>query len=249
MVVKKLKTLGDGFAYNHYWPMWSQLLSEILQCEWQNFSLPGLGNEAISNIVLDELTRPQDPDTLFVIQWTSPFRLDLEINDSNSQVKKTIAQDPFYSNNYITTCRNRTYWSSSASKIDFVNDYRNLISKSQGSRRSLQQMLATTYALNNSQCEWKYIFTYNAPWAWHKLIPEKNVVPDSLRDFLHVSQYQDLDVGEIQPVTSVHLEFLEKFVLPGLDYDQQHFDQLKQHYVEQDRQRKNSNAHTPRERP
>ena len=248
MQVKKLKTFGDGFARNHYWPMWSQLLSEILQCQWKNFSLPGLGNEAISNLVLSEIEQ-SDPDTLFVIQWTGAQRLDLEINPTNYNLKQQISTDPFYYDNYITTANNTTYWSSSASKIDFVDRYRNLITAEQSQRRSLHHILATTYALENSQCEWKYMFTYNAPWAQHALIPSHRVTPTSLQDFLYISQYQHLDVGEIQPVSSVHLEFLEKFILLDLEYDQLHLHKLKQHYMDQDTQRKINNQHSPMPRP
>lgn len=96
-----LKTFGDGFAYNHYWPMWSQLLSEILQCPWQNFSIPGLGNEAMANLVLDELKFNYSPDDYYVIAWTGPPRLDLEINQNNQHMTKVVDADPVYYNNYI----------------------------------------------------------------------------------------------------------------------------------------------------
>lgn len=238
MKINTLKTFGDGFAKNHYWPMWSQLLAEILQCQWKNFSLPGLGNEAMCNLVTDELAINYDSNDFYVIQWTGPPRLDLEINQHNQDIKQIISQDPVYYDNYITTATGRTYWSSSASISEPVKHYREFLTQSQHQSRSIQSIMATTWALTQKQAQWLCMFTYDAIWAKNVCLPEQNVIWPSLQDFLNVSQYRELDVGEIQPVTSIHLDFLETYVLPKFSYNTQHFQQLKQHYIEQDRQRK-----------
>lgn len=228
--------------------MWSQLLAEILQCQWKNFSIPGLGNEAMCNLVIDELTVNHNADDFYLIQWTGPPRLDLEINQHNQDIKHAIEQDPIYHNNYITTAAGRTYWSSSASVLDVAKKYRESLTQSQHQSRSIQSIMATTWALTQHKVQWLYMFTYNGSWAKNTQLPEQNVVWPSLQDFLNVSQYRELDVGEIQPVTSVHLDFLETYVLPKFSYDSQHFQQLKQHYVEQDRQRKIRGDFTPWDR-
>lgn len=246
MKVTKLKTIGDGFAYNHYWPMWSHILAEILDCEWINCSLPGLGNEAISNIVLDDIVHDDDPGIFWLIQWTEAGRLDLEINQHNHDVKNIICQDVNYPNNYITTAKNRVYWSSSASKLEFVETYRNLITRPQQVTRSLQCVLATTLALEKSQCAWKYIFTYTVPWIKNTWISSDRMVLQGMEDFRRISSYSHLDIGEIQPVSSIHLEFLETHVLPDLIYDPDKLQQVKTHYVQQDQHRRAIPGFNPR---
>lgn len=246
MKITTLKTVGDGFAFNHYWPMWSQILAQILDCEWINHSLPGLGNEAISNIVLSDLACNNNAETLWLIQWTGSPRLDLEINQHNQHIKNKIAQDSMYPNNYITTADHRVYWSSSASKLDFVDSYRNLITLPQQHSRSLQCVLATTLALEKSQCAWQYILTYDCVWANNPWIPADRLTTQSLNSFRQTSAYADLDIGETQPVSSIHLDFLEKYVLPKLDYDPEKLQSIRAHYIKQDQQRKAIPGFDPR---
>jgi hypothetical protein len=128
MKVKKLYTAGDGFCYNHHWPMWSKLLAEILDCEWVNLSTYGAGNEALANLVIDEIDTTIDySETLWLIQWTSPYRLDLRIDQlpSDNPYIKLIPTDTVYYDNFITTKKQKKYWCSSASQLQFVNDYNN----------------------------------------------------------------------------------------------------------------------------
>jgi hypothetical protein len=60
----------------------------------------------------------------------------------------------------------------------------------------------------------------------------------SLEKFRHFSQYKNLDVGEIQPVSSIHLDFLERYILPGLPIDTKNFDFIKEEIILTDTQRK-----------
>ena len=219
MPIEHLRTVGDGFCFNHYWPMWSQLLAEILNCEWQNFSLPGLGNEAIANIVLDQLSSENLPNTLWIIQWAAPRRVDFRVDCIGSEFLKETQADPVYYKNFITTAQGRRYWSTSASVLPWVVKHRDLITIEQYSDRQKLFELATTHLLEKSGVKWQYIST------------------PAMMKFLKTSKYLDLDVGEIQPVSSVHLDFLEQFVLPGLKIDSARLDKIREKTVSTDQER------------
>ena len=230
MKIEHLRTVGDGFCFNHYWPMWSQLLAEILDCEWQNFSLPGLGNEAIANIVIDQLATESAKNTLWVIQWATPARIDFRVDCVDSNFLKEIESDPIYYKNFITTAQGSRYWSSSASILPWVVEHRELISRKQHDDRSKLFKLATTYALEKTGVKWQYIST------------------SDMMNFLNESKYLDLDVGEIQPVSSVHLDFLEQFVLPKLEIDPVRLENICKKTVLADQERKSKNEFVPWDR-
>jgi len=230
MKVEHLRTVGDGFCFNHYWPMWSQLLAEILNCEWQNFSLPGLGNEAIANIVVDQLSAEDLPNTLWVIQWAAPKRVDFRVDTIGSAFLKETELDPVYYKNFITTAQGRRYWSSSASILPWVTEHRELMTLEQYKDRQKLFELATTHALEKAGVKWQYIST------------------PAMMSFLPQSKYLDLDVGEIQPVSCVHLDFLEQFVLPGLEIDTNKLDNIREKTVLTDQERKRSNQFVPWDR-
>jgi hypothetical protein len=230
MKIEHLRTVGDGFCFNHHWPMWSQLLAEILDCEWQNFSLPGLGNEAMAGIVLDQVASEDLPNTLWVIQWAESKRIDFRVDTVNPSFLKETELDPIYYKNFITTAQGRRYWSSSASILPWVTEHRNLITLEQYQDRQKLFELATTYTLENAGVKWQYIST------------------PTMMSFLKQSKYFDLDVGEIQPVSSVHLDFLEQFVLPGLDIDTTRLDNIREKTLLTDQERKHSNQFVPWDR-
>lgn len=230
MKVEHLRTVGDGFCFNHCWPMWSQLLAEILDCEWKNFSLPGLGNEAMANIVMDQLESESLPNTLWVIQWAHPDRVDFRVDHADPQFLQNIEQDPIYYKNFIETAKGRRYWSSSASILPWVVEHRNLIHYKQHTDRSRLFKMATEQALKTAKVNWMFIST------------------PAMMDFLPTSKYQDLDVGEIQPVSSVHLEFLEQHVLPGLEFDSARLAKIREKTLEKDQERKQHGQYVPWDR-
>lgn len=239
MKVKKLYTAGDGFCYNHHWPMWSELLAEILDCEWVNLSTFGAGNEAIANLVLDRLSTDQElEESLWLVQWTGPKRFDLKIDPMTSKLFNTIQQDDVYYDNFITSSKNHRYWCSSASVLPFVSEYKNSIPTSQHIDRSRMIQLGLAYALTQSNVSWKYLFTYNSSWARDNFIPNDHIVWRSQEEFRSVSKYKDLDVGEVQPISSVHLDFLEQFILPQLTHDVDKFNSIKERIIADDTARK-----------
>jgi hypothetical protein len=230
MKVEHLRTVGDGFCFNGTWPMWSQILSEILDCEWKNFSLPGLGNEAMANLVIDQLHSENLPNTLWIIQWTFHDRVDFRIDSANTEFLKQIAEDPIYYKNFITTAQGRTYWSSNASILPWVKQHKDLIGQFQFQDRSRLFEMAVTHSLENSKVQWQYIST-----------------PDMMK-FVKTSKHLHLDVGEIQPVSSIHLEFVEQQILPGLDYDQNRLETIRKQYLDLDNQRKMDGNYVPWDR-
>lgn len=236
----RLITVGDGFCHNHYWPMWSQLLAEILNCPWVNYSRPGLGNEALANIVLDGLDDAHNDD-LWVIQWAAPRRLDLRIDNANADIITSISRDPVYYDNFIQTKKNKVYWCSGASSLPMVSEHTSLLTEEQQVDRSRLFQLAVLHKLKEKNVKWKFIFTYSSTWS----LPTPNTVTESMEDFSKHSKYRCYDVGEIQPVSSIHLDFLETHILPGLDYNYLHLEQIREKTIADDQRRKNHNLHQP----
>lgn len=230
MKVEHLRTVGDGFCFNGKWPMWSELLAEILDCSWQNFSLPGLGNEAIANIVIDQLAAESLPNTLWVIQWAASNRVDFRVDNIAAEFLHEISQDPIYYKNFIVTAKGRRYWSSSASILPWVKQHRDLINYDQHLDRANLFKMATEQALTRAQACWKFISTAD------------------MEKFSQHSKYKALDVGEIQPVSSVHLEFLEQFVLADVDFDQDRLQKTREKMLVLDTERKNSGQYIPWDR-
>jgi hypothetical protein len=240
MKVKKLYTAGDGFCCNHIWPMWSKLLAEILDCEWVNLSTYGAGNEAIANLVTDEIKLNQDySDTLWLIQWTLSPRLDLRIDcfSDDNQYLKLIPTDPVYYDNFISTTKQKKYWCSSASQLPFVTDYNKLLSVNQHNDRSRHHQMSTAYALSQTQANWKFLLTYPANWLPTEFIDHSRWIFPSMAEFRKTSQYSSLDVGEVQPVSSIHLDFLEQFILPKCEYDPLRFKDIKHRILSDDQNR------------
>lgn len=237
---KHLYTAGDGYCYNGVWPMWSKLLAQALNCPWTNLSMIGAGNEAIANLVLDALPTA-DQDSLWIVQWTNPTRLDLRVDPirANQPVLEYIQQDPVYYKNFITTAKDRTYWASSESQLDRVTDYRSLIPLQQHRDRTIQLQLAVAYALEQRGVEWLYIFNYPIDWSKESLLPADRVIWNSMEEFRKTSKYANLDISDIQPVSSIHLDFLEQFIFPKYPVDTVRLEKLREVILKQDRARKN----------
>jgi hypothetical protein len=237
MQFKKLYTAGDGYCFNHHWPMWSELLHQVLELEWTNLAAIGSGNELIANFVLDALSlEPEPTQSLWVIQWTQPKRWDILLDpvDQHQDLIQLIKTDPVYYKNFYTTALGKTYWASSASQFEFVLDRNNQISDLQHENISRQHMVNVAQALDQAGAAWRYLFTYPAPWAKLTALPDTNIVWTSQREFRRMSQYAELDVGEIQPVSSIHLDFLEQYILSDLVFDVEHLANIKHSILEAD---------------
>lgn len=241
--VDRLFTVGDGFAYNHYWPMWSQLLANVLECEWTNFSLPGLGNEAIANIVLDGIDKKSGPNDLWVIQWGEPHRFDLMITPDSAELLEQIKTDTVYYKNFIETAKSKRFWSSSVSTLPFVTEHKKILPGPQIINRSRLYQHAVAKLIEDSGANWIYAFTYDSAWS-SNLLPQQNVIVEPMEKFARRSKFNIYDVGEIQPVGSIHLDFLNTYVLPGVHYDSSCYDRIFAETVNLDMLRKQQNSHS-----
>lgn len=239
MKYQKLYTAGDGFCYNHVWPMWSELLANIMQCEWTNLSTFGAGNEAIANLVLDELEITNNlENTLWIIQWTGPARLDLKVNDVDYQIIQDIGKDPEYYDNFIKTAKGKKYWCSSASQISWVEQHRRLITNSQQIDRSKLFQQAVAHALSQTSADWKFMMAFATPWYMNNpWIDHSRWIEQDMQSFRNISEYDYLDDRKAQPISSVHLDFLERYVLPWIEHDQSKLHDLRQQVIQQDQQR------------
>lgn len=215
--------------------MWSQILAEILDCEWTNLSQMGAGNEAIAGLVLDQLSVTNDcSSTLWITQWTIPYRLDLEDSD---RYTVQISKDPVYYKNFIETALGKKYWCSSASEINLVQQHNHLIGIPQSQARGRMYQLAVARALEAKQVSWKFCLTYPAPWREQTFIDPGQWMLPSLNEFRYASLYTPLDVGQVQPVSSIHLDWLAQTILPHCEYDQSRFDAVRDKYTALDQNR------------
>jgi hypothetical protein len=244
---KTLYTAGDGFCANHVWPMWSQILAEVLELDWENLSTEGIGNEAIANLVLGELAVDPDPtNSIYVIQWAPPERLDLRIVGKTSQeTVMAIKQDPIYDKNFITTVDNKTYWCSSVSTTEIASNYRKFISQQQHQDRSILYMAAVAHALIKAKATWFFMFSYSSGWTNSPWLEFDNIIHHDMDSFSATSKYANLDVGEIQPVSSIHLDFLETYLLPRLSYNPTLLESIRKEINEHDNQRKQAGTYVP----
>ena len=90
--MQKILCVGDGFGKGHVWPMWPQLLPEIVNdSEIVNLSEVGAGNEYISQCVIDSCER--ENYDLVIVQWAKSNRLDL-INNKLTSPNYPYEYDP-----------------------------------------------------------------------------------------------------------------------------------------------------------
>ena len=243
MKYKKLYTVADGYGCNHIYPMWPELLARILNIEWVNLSVMGAGNEIIATQVIEALERETDPNqALWVVQWTQTKRLDLQVDLANRELLDRIKTDQVYSKNFITTKKNRTFWVSSASEQEWVKTHNDLILKDQHDSRSRMYQLAAAAALEHRGADYKFMFTYDPYWSRNNLIDDSKYVWDPMFYFKKNSRYADLDVGEIQPVSSIHLDFLEQYLLPELEYDRTRYEHVLEEMLIADRVRRTTRS-------
>jgi len=239
MRYKKLYTVSDGYGCNHIYPMWPELLARVINTEWVNLSTMGSGNELIATQVIDALEKEPNPqDTLWVIQWTNCTRLDLQVDLDNQELIDDIKTDKVYSRNFATTRKNKTFWASSASELAWVQTHNDLLLEEQHQARGRMAQLATTYALEHYSAKYKYLFSYDSSWSKNNLVNPSKYIWEPMSTFRYGSQFNELDVGEVQPVSSVHLEFLDRYLLPELEYDRRRYEQILEETLTADRVRK-----------
>jgi len=236
--MQKILCVGDGFGKGHVWPMWPQLLPEIVNdTEIVNLSEVGAGNEYISQCVIDSCER--ENYDLVIVQWAKSDRLDL-INNDQTDLSKKILQDTTYNTKYSNVkLNNRLWWLSSASKIDIVKQYhKNYISKDQHKLRTVNFINHIDLYLSQKQIKSCFFSSYNLDFLD---ITESQTIDRNkwlqngelgMHEYgvKHLPEYKST---EVQPHTLVHLDYLEKVLCPfaGLKLDNKKLVELKTKYV------------------
>jgi len=232
--MQKILCVGDGFGKGHVWPMWPQLLPEIVNdTEIVNLSEVGAGNEYISQCVIDSCER--ENYDLVIVQWAKSNRLDL-INNEQKDLSKKILQDNTYNTKYSNVKLNdRLWWLSSASEIDMVKQYHeNYISKEQHKLRTVNFINHIDLYLSQKQIKSCFFSSYNLDFLditesqtidWSKWLQNGEI---GMYEYgvKHLPEYKST---EVQPHTLVHLDYLEKVLCPfaGLKIDNKKLAELK----------------------
>jgi hypothetical protein len=190
--MNKIYCFGDGFAANHIWPEWPDIISALYpELDYKNFGAVGAGNEFIASAIIKAHT--EDPSAFFIVQWALPNRFDKLLEDSSWN--EAIARDPIYHFNTIDLYDQR-WWLSSGSNEADVQKYHTYYVQPQ------QSLLRT----NN----YKYLVD--------KLLQNQSVFFSTSDMDSYSRQYKFIGVRqhEIQPSPWIHINYLEDIVLPNM---------------------------------
>ena len=204
--------------------MWPQLLSRLLDdAEIDNYSEIGAGNEFICNRVIDACGKKNYD--IVLVQWAISKRLDV-INSQQNNISKHIFKDVKYNKKHSNIkVNNRTWWLSSNSQIDYVQNYHNnYITMEQHKLRSINQMKLVELYLKQKKIP-NFIF-----FSSYKLdiidVPESNVLDWSLwcvdEQGAGMQEYgkkffSRYATKEAQPHPIIHLNYVTEILLPRLD--------------------------------
>lgn len=221
--MKKILCTGDGFGKGHIWPMWPQLLAELINdVEIDNYSEVGAGNEFISNRIIDACEKKHYD--IVLVQWALSRRLDI-INNQQNDISKQIIKDKTYNKKYSNVrINNRAWWLSSNSQIEYVQNYhKNYISVEQQKLRSINQIkLIELYLKQKKISNFLFFSSYKLDFID---MPESNILDWSvwccdkqnsgMEEYgkSHFSQYV---TKEVQPHPIIHLNFIKEIILPKL---------------------------------
>lgn len=235
--ISKIVTSGDGFACNHIWPMWPHIL-QITTVDTDVISLGkiGAGNEYIFNSIIEYLNNNQAD--LIIVQWASSYRLDLVIDNDLKQ--KITTTDEVYKDNIFSTGELQ-WWLSSASKIQYVQDYHlNYIGHTQHQRRTINYIISLQEILKQKNIPYLFFSSYeldflNDPLSkqidWSTWVDQKGMELYSLQ-----KRFKDIRLNQIQPSPPVHLEYVLEILKPHLSYswNYKHINILKTLFQNQD---------------
>ena len=235
--------IGDGFGKGHVWPMWPQLLSQILEgVEVDNYSEVGAGNEFICNCILDACEKKKYD--IVLVQWAKSKRLDI-INNKQNNISKYIFDDKTYNTKYSNIRVNdRLWWLSSNSKIEYTRHYhKNYISEEQHKLRSINYIKLIELYLKQKQIP-NFLFFSSYTLDFLNL-SESHMLDRSLwcfyKETTGMEQYgkhrfPEYITNEVQPHPTIHLHYIKEILLPKLNItvDENKFqrlsDQIKKNY-------------------
>ena len=222
--MKKILCIGDGFGKGHTWPMWPQLLAELVNdVEIDNYSEIGAGNEFISNCVIDACGKKKYD--IVLVQWAISMRLDI-INNKQNNISKNIIKDQVYNTKYSNVRINdRLWWLSSNSQTEYIQNYhKNYISIEQQKLRSINQIkLIELYLKQQKISNFLFFSSYKLDFID---MPESNILDWSMWCVDQHSNgmkeygktfFPQYVTKEAQPHPIIHLNYVTKILLPRLD--------------------------------
>ncbi len=209
-------TFGDGFAAGHIWPEWPQLIEPILHQPLKNFGHIGAGNEYIYNCAIKSAFTATSDD-LFLVQWTDCMRFDKLIEDKQwEMIQET---DKVYQG-ITATSFDQTWWSTSASELDEINQYKSFyIQFQQATNRTVLYMITLSKILNSLNIRHVYFSTYSFDHSTHTNYKELKELPwiDFPMGMEEWSRDHDkIRKNEIQPSPLIHLKYIIEKILPKL---------------------------------
>jgi hypothetical protein len=194
MYIEKIFCLGDGFAHGHIWPEWPQILQALLPT---HEIITGTGIGAGNEFLIDLLLQMDCKKQTVIFQWARAQRFDklLQDDDWHERAKR----DPVYFFNFETNATG-TWWLSSASRDEKVQEYHNLFvqNKQAESRYKNQQTLVENY-LQNQNC--RYWFTSTS----------------EQESFCQTHAESHLRGKEFQPHPLLHYYFIIERIMPALN--------------------------------
>ena len=222
--MKKILCIGDGFGKGHIWPMWPQLLAELVNdVEIDNYSEVGAGNEFISNRVIDACEKKNYD--IVLVQWARSMRLDV-INNQQNNISKHILKDKIYNKKYSNVRINdRVWWLSSNSQTEYIQNYhKNYISVEQQKLRSINQIkLIELYLKQQKISNFLFFSSYKPDFID---MPESNVLDWSTwcmdehsngMEEYGKSFFSQYATKEVQPHPIIHLNYIKEIILPKLN--------------------------------
>lgn len=221
----KLLTVADGFgdskAVPDWYPgfyKWPEIIKFMTKnTEVINLSRYGAGNEYITNCIR---LHAKDQDAVLV-QWAMPNRLDLVLGQNKNYWQEQLRADSVYNNN-VVSLNETEFWLSSASQNKNVQDYhKKYISIKQHQMRSHIFVEYVTLLLDQYDIKYKFLLSVDSDylresvstfdqWCWHDLFK-------GMHSFRKLSQYSDLDLNLIQPISLVQFDFIQQYIMPILD--------------------------------
>jgi len=222
--MKKILCIGDGFGKGHIWPMWPQLLAELVNdVEIDNYSEVGAGNEFISNRVIDACEKKNYD--IVLVQWAMSMRLDV-INNQQNNISRHILKDKIYNKKYSNVRINdRLWWLSSNSQTEYIQNYhKNYISVEQQKLRSINQIkLIELYLKQQKISNFLFFSSYKLDfidmtesnvldWSTWCVDEHGNGMEEYGKTFF--PQYA---TKEVQPHSAIHLNYIKEILLPKLN--------------------------------
>jgi len=195
--MKKIFCFGDGFATGHIWPEWPQILQTLVP-KYQVINTAGIGagTEFLVSGFVDLIDQMHDSTVIF--QWPMVDRFDKIIEDDSWQ--HIIANDKVYHFNINVDSQDRSWWLSSGSKVQEVQDYHKFyVQKHQHHRRQQVYHTLVSQTASNLNCQLVHTSTLSAD------------------TFSQDTRFKLSRQTQVQPSPIVHFYWLVEQIIPQTD--------------------------------